>query len=193
MQPGSGMIPTGQYIHRGTGNKIFVRDCIQDGDKMMVITDKGQLTMQEFGEYFQLEEGEDLYIPTLNDLYGGKPNKSLLAQINQGLDPEDRIKFDEDKNIDNPQPTQNNVIENKPTPANKNYDLIKKVLDKFPLDRTIDFNIIEEEWPFKEFNMLVNILDVPLKDICDFVVENYFDKEHLAEALMEYFQEHIES
>ena len=92
-----------------------------------------------------------------------------------------------------PQPTQNDVIENKPTPANKNYDLIKKVLDKFPLDRTIDFNIIEEEWPFKEFNMLVNILDVPLKDICDFVVENYFDKEHLAAALMEYFQEHIES
>ena len=39
--------------------------------------------------------------------------------------------------------------------------------------------------------MLVNILDVPIKDICNYVIDNFFDKEHLAESLSEYFEEHI--
>ena len=39
--------------------------------------------------------------------------------------------------------------------------------------------------------MLVNVLDVPLKDICDYVIENYLDKEHLSESLSEYFSQHI--
>lgn len=184
---GQGMIPPGKYIHKSTGQVIHVRDCFQDGDNLVIMSDKGQLSMKQFSEYFQVEEGEDMYIPNLQDLYGGQPaNKNqLLAQINQGLDPEDRISFE--KKEDNNQPKQE--INQKPT--NKNYDLIKKVFDKYPIERTINFEIVEDEWPFKEFNMLVNVLDVPLKDICDYVIDNFLDKDHLSESLSKYFEEHI--
>ena len=190
---GSGMVPPGKYIHKSTGNVIHVRDCFQDGDKLIIMSDKGQLDMKQFSEYFQVEEGEEMYIPNLEDLYGGQSqNKNeLLAKINQGLDPEDRIKVN---NSTNNQSISTSIpIEGKieTKPINKNADLIKKVLDKFPVERTINFEIVEEEWPFKEFNMLVNVLDVPLKDICDYIIENYLDKDHLSESLIKYFEEHI--
>ena len=188
---GQGMIPPGKYIHKSTGNVIHVRDCFQDGDNLVIMSDKGQLTMKQFSEYFQVEEGEDMYIPNLQDLYGGQPqNKNeLLAKINQGLDPEDRIKVNNSEVSTTTITPSEGKIESKP--INKNADLIKKVLDKFPVERTINFEIVEEEWPFKEFNMLVNVLDVPLKDICDYVIDNFLDKDHLSESLSKYFEEHI--
>jgi len=187
---GQGMIPPGKYIHKSTGKVIHVRDSFQDGDNLVIMSDQGQLSMKEFGEYFQVEEGEELYIPNIQDLYGGVPkNKNqLLAQINQGLDPEDRIKLDTgQKTTMTNQPSK---IESSVS-SNKNYDLIKKVFEKYPIERTIKFEIVEDEWPFKEFSMLVNILDVPIKDICNYVIDNFFDKEHLSESLSEYFEEHM--
>lgn len=189
-QIGQGMIPAGKYVHKNTGQSIFVRDSVQDGESLLIITDKGQLTMKEFSEYLQVEDGEDIYIPTVNDLYGDKkPNGQLLAQINQGIDPEDRIKTTITQQ--NKNEIKQEVIEEKKQPVNKNYDLIKKVFDKFPIERTINFEIVEDEWPFKEFNMLVNVLDVPLKDICDYVIDNFLDKDHLSESLSKYFEEHM--
>ena len=116
-QVGQGMIPAGKYVHRNTGKSIYVRDSVQDGESLLVITDQGQLTMKEFSEYLQVEDGEDIYIPTVNDLYGEKkPNKQLLAQINQGLDPEDRIKTKDTTQQENQVEVQ---IEQK-QPKNKN-------------------------------------------------------------------------
>lgn len=184
---GSGMIQPGKWVNTQTGEEVFVRDSLMDGDKMVVITNKGQLPMSEFSKYIQCEEGE--VVPTLADLYG-KKDPSLIARINQGIDAEDRIKISDQNN----QPKTNNNTNAstiKKVEENPNYDLIKKVFDKYPIERTINFEIVEDEWPFKEFSMLVNILDVPIKDICNYVIDNFFDKEHLAESLSEYFEEHI--
>lgn len=182
-EQGSGMIQPGKWVNTQTGEEVFVRDSLIDGDKMVVITNKGQLSMNEFSKYIQCEEGE--VVPTLADLYG-KKDPSLLARINQGIDLEDRI-----KTIDTTNQSNINTSTVKKVEKNPNYDLIKKVFDKYPVERTINFEIVEEEWPFKEFSMLVNILDVPIKDICNYVIDNFFDKEHLAESLSEYFEEHI--
>ena len=183
---GSGMIQPGKWVNTQTGEEVFVRDSLMDGDKMVVITNKGQLSMSEFSKYIQCEEGE--VVPTLKDLYG-KRDPSLIARINQGIDLEDRIKL---SNSDNkPNITNEPISTIKKVEENPNYNLIKKVFDKYPIERTINFEIVEEEWPFKEFSMLVNVLDVPIKDICNYVIDNFFDKEHLAESLSEYFEEHI--
>jgi len=181
---GSGMIPPGKWVNTQTGEEVYVRDSLIDGDKMVVITNKGQLSMDEFSKYIQCEEGE--IVPTLADLYG-KKDPSLMARINQGIDAEDRIKIS-DPTI---QTSVNIASTFKKVEENPNYDLIKKVFDKYQIERTIKFEIVENEWPFKEFNMLVNVLDVPLKDICDYVIDNFLDKDHLSESLSKYFEEHI--
>lgn len=195
---GSGMIQVGKWVNKSTGDIVYVKQSLMDGDNLLIITDRGQLTMDEFKNYIQLEDNE--IIPSIQDLYANKTqNKQLLAQINQGIDPEDRITLNNNESV-NIQNTNENILVkglgNNNTPTinkqnNTNYDLIKRVFDKFPVERTIDFNIVEEEWPFKEFNMLVNVLDVPIKDICDYVIDNYLDKEHLSKSLLEYFKLHI--
>lgn len=192
-QPGAGMIQPGKWVNKITGEEVYVRDSLIDGDKMVVMTNKGQLSMSEFTNYIQCEDGE--VIPTLADLYG-KKDPSLLSKINQGIDSSDRIQINQNNNQTNNVTLNNNTITQTPSineqkKENPNYNLIKKVFDKHKIERTIKFEIVEEEWPFKEFNMLVNVLDVPLKDICDYVIENYLDKEHLSESLSEYFSQHI--
>ena len=183
------MISPGKWVNKLTGEEVYVRDSFVDGDNMVVMTNKGQLTMKEFTNYIQCEDGE--VIPTLSDLYG-KPDPSLLLRINQGIDAEDRIKINKESTTIIGTVNNNSVITTiEKKKENPNYDLIKKVFDKHKIERTINFEIIEDEWPFKEFNMLVNVLDVPLKDICDYVIENYLDKEHLSESLSEYFSQHI--
>ena len=187
------MISPGKWVNKLNGEEVYVRDSFIDGDNMVIMTNKGQLTMKEFTNYIQCEEGE--IIPTISDLYA-KQDPSLLLKINQGIDSEDRITFSKPSNDTsiklessfNSINISNNVINKKENP---NYNLIKKVFDKNKIERTINFEIVEDEWPFKEFNMLVNVLDVPLKDICDYVIENYLDKEHLSESLCEYFSQHI--
>ena len=210
---GSSMVAQGKWVNIHTNDVVMVRDTIQDGEQMLVITDRGQIPMKDFVNYVQIEDGE--VIPTLQDLYGNPgSNNALLAQINQGIPAEDRITTNtepinkkhsklleglgEQKQINKPKPTikedkeEKSVIEIKEEPKkNLNYELIKKVFDKFPVERSIEFSIIEEEWPFKEFNMLVNILDVPVEDICSYVIDNYLNKENLVKALTKYFQQFI--
>lgn len=197
---GGSMISQGQWVNKYNGKKIFVRDSVIDGDKMIVLTDIGQISMSEFSNnYVQCDEMD--YVPTLDDLYGHTPNEktnnALLSQINQGIPQEDRLEYNKPKpqlskvniiNNFNNSNIDNNIVEKS---KNKNYDLIKKVFDKFPLERTINFEIVEDEWPIKEFNMLVNVLDVPIKDICDYIIDSYLDKESLSNKLSEYFKEHI--
>lgn len=203
------MVQQGKWVNMYTQDIVMVRDTIQDGDQMLVITDKGQIPMKDFTNYVQLEDDE--IVPSIQDLYNGQPNNSLLAQINQGIPAEDQIttnnissvkknkkhnklleglgepiKTNSKKEQDNKKST---VKIEEETKKNSNYDLIKKVFDKFPVERSIEFSIIEEEWPFKEFNMLVNILDVPVEDICSYVIDNYLNKDNLTKALAKYFQQ----
>lgn len=196
---GGAMITPGKWTNKNTGKQVFVRDSVIDGDHMIILTDNGQISMSEFSKnYIQADDIEQ--IPSLDDLYGHAPNSktnsSLLAQINQGLDKEDKITINKvpNKPIIEKKIIDNTIIDNKSQKKqkeNKNYELIKKVFDKYPIDRTINFEIVEDEWPFKEFNMLVNILDVPVKDICDYIIDNYLDKESLSNKLSEYFKKHI--
>lgn len=196
----TGMVPTGKWTNKNTGKEIFVRDCFQDGDHMVIMTNEGQLNMQEFSQnYIQLEEGE--IIPDINDLYGGNQNpNSLLAQINKGIDKEDQIGFVNKEQMNTTNTTDVSSVQNKDILLkglgekkieNPNYKLIKKVFDKFPVERSVEFEIFKDEWPIQEFNMLVNVLDVPLKDICEYIIENYLNKEKLAEYLASYFEEYI--
>ncbi len=199
---GGSMVQPGKWVNLHTGHEVLVRDTIQDGDQMMVITDSGQIPMRDFTNYIQIEEGET--IPSLQDVYGSQVN--LQAQINQGIPTEDRISLNDttkptrnsklleglgnQKSNNIEKPKEENVIP-QPINENKNYDLIKKVFDKFPVERSLEFYIVEEEWPFKEFNMLVNILDVPVEDICSYVIDNYLNKGKLVEALTQYFTQFI--
>lgn len=187
------MIPTGRWVNRLNGKEIFVRDVVSDGDKMLVLTDQGQLPMQEFANYIQLEEGE--IIPTVADLFANNKTGNLQSQLNQGIPKEDIVgiittnnkKPEKKKQLHS---TVEKIEVKKEEPKkNNNYDLIKKVFDKFPVERSIEFSIIEKEWPFNEFKMLVNVLDVPVEDICDYVIDNYLNKENLVKSLSEYFQQ----
>lgn len=205
---GSGMVQPGKWTHKDSGHEIFVKDSVIDGDHMLIITNEGMLDMNEFQNYIQISDEE--FNASSNGVQTTN-NSDIMSQINKGLDSNDRIEKvkpqqnaklkSEDKEIFtrglgikvNKTTDTQLVDNNKPKKeVNQNYKLIEKVFEKFPAQRTIKLDIIESEWPFKEFNMLVNILDVPIEDICKYIVEKYLNIETISNTMKEYISQYID-
>lgn len=68
-------LPQGEFIDTRNGEKIVVRDNVIDGDNMMLITSKGQLSLDDFSKY---------YIQVSNDVYdeNGRKIGTDSSQIN---------------------------------------------------------------------------------------------------------------
>ena len=206
---GSGMVQPGKWTHKDSGHEIFVKDSVIDGDHMLIITNEGMLDMNEFQNYIQISDEE--YSASSNGVSQAVNNSEIMSKINKGIDSNDRIERtkpqqntkikSEDKEIFtrglgikvNKENSQNQTVESKQIKEkNQNYKLIEKVFEKFPSEHTIKLEIVESEWPFKEFNMLVNILDVPIEDICKYIVEKYINVETLSNTMKEYILQYID-
>lgn len=85
--PGGPMIQ-GKWINRLNGNIINVRDSIINGDEMMLITDKGQISMDDFSRN---------YVQASTDVYDEHGN--VIGQ--EDIDPSDIIMSSKHK-VNNP-------------------------------------------------------------------------------------------
>ena len=205
---GSGMVQPGKWTHKDSGHEIFVKDSVIDGDHMLIITNEGMIDMNEFQNYIQISDEE--FNASSNGVQMTN-NSDIMSQINKGLDSNDRIEKvkpqqntklkSEDKEIFTRglgikvnKTTDTQLVDNNKSKKeiNQKYKLIEKVFEKFPAQRTIKLDIIESEWPFKEFNMLVNILDVPIEDICKYIVEKYLNIETISNTMKEYISQYID-
>lgn len=191
----------GQWLDRRTGKTVFVRDMIQDGENMVIVSSIGTIPPEVFSNYFVRMSDED-YGNT-----GVMPEMSgdaMIAAINNGLSEEEKITAAPTildipitkKSNDN---SDNVTIENKPVnniskqKQNTNTQLIKKVFDKMNTEPQITFSVNLDEWPIKELNMLINVLDIPFDDISDYVITNYLSKEILISCFSEYLQKALEN
>ena len=57
---GSGMGLTGKWMNKRTGKAVNIRQTIQDGDNMIIISDQGQIPMGVFSRYY-VHVSDDLY------------------------------------------------------------------------------------------------------------------------------------
>ena len=54
---GSGMGLTGKWMNKRTGKAVNIRQTIQDGDNMIIISDQGQIPMEVFSrDYVQVSD-----------------------------------------------------------------------------------------------------------------------------------------
>lgn len=195
--PGGPMI-SGKWINRLTGNIINVRDSIINGDEMVLITDKGQVSMDDFSRN---------YVQASTDIYDDKGN--IIGQ--EEIDPNDIVMSS--KQINNPKlknaqqlggdiqeddmsqiMSVNNTEVNALTtpvvpvqtpkaqePQSEKVKLIKTIFDKCSQPE-INLDIEWAAFPKNELEMLMNYFGVTQEEIAEYI-SNSIEKSTIVEAV----------
>lgn len=198
----------GPWIDRRTGKTVIVRDAIQDGDQMIIISSVGQIPAEVFQNYF-VKTSEEEYSAESLGISKEVTGSELVQQINRGLDSDLQIKQTNQITLDtpiggsttettrietiteNPQVTQSSISKIKQeniVSESQNINLIKKVFEKHTNEPTINFNINIDEWPVAQLKMLISVFDVSFDEISDYIINEYLTPKILKEYFSEYLK-----
>jgi len=157
---------SGIWMNKRTGQKVNVRQSVQDGDNMIIITDKGQISMEVFSRD---------YIQASDEIY----NESGQIIDNKPMEMDEDLSAIMDYE-NNTSPTYNQV----PAPViNPNDQIIKKVFDKLSSFPEVNVEIKWDDFPEAQINTLVNFLDVKIEDISAYIVNNYINSKALSNSI----------
>jgi hypothetical protein len=186
--PGGPMIQ-GKWINRITGNIINVRDSIINGDEMLLITDQGQINMEDFSRnYVQAstdiydERGniigqeaidpEDIVMTSKQKVNNPKVNKATIdrdSKLQEDILQEDMSQITSVNNVDllhTPIDTISN--NNYKEPESEKTKLIKTIFEK-SAQPIINLDIEWAAFPKNELEMLMNYFGVTQDEIADYI------------------------
>ena len=171
---GSGMGIEGIWMNRQTGQKIRINQTVQDGDNMIIITDKGQLPMEIFSrDYIQVSD--DIYDESGKVVGKAEPTNDDVAAI---------AEYEKEYGVDPLVPQALSA------PIN-NEQIIKKVFDKLTSVPKIEVDVKWDDFPEAQINTLVEFLDVKFEDISAYIIKKYVNVEALALELTDILKEKL--
>ena len=167
---GSGMGLTGKWMNKRTGKAVNIRQTIQDGDNMIIISNQGQIPMEVFSrDYVQVSD--DIYDDSGKVVGHEEATNSDIGAIEE---------YEKMYGVDPLVPQATSTV----APIN-NEQIIKKVFDKLSSYPQIDVNIKWDNFPEAQINTLVEFLDVNIDDISAYIIKNYVNAEALALEITE--------
>ena len=181
----------GDWINKNTGQKIHVKNSVIDGDQMIIITNLGQLSMDEFSRNY-IQVSDDIYdmngkIITTNE-YAQQINKNLPKV--ETLDTQEYIINDKPVDFNNiaittdeAKATTFTINKSSNTTSITNIGLIKKVFDKVNAKPEINVTINFNEFPKEQIATLVNFLDVSIDDIANYLYTEYVNENTVKEQI----------
>ena len=184
---------TGKWTNKLTGEVINVRDSIIDGDDMIIISDKGNLSMLDFSKnYIQIsDEVYENSIPSQpanynDDMYKIDPSIKLANEYNNmsGID----LVVNDDyttESLTDPMVTQKNV-EYGSHEENPNLLMIDKLFKKIDFNPVINIEINPIGWPQSQLKMLIDIYDVTPNEIAQYLIKEYIHPEYILEQVSKY-------
>ena len=161
----NGMDIAGYWMNKRTGQKVNVRQSVQDGDNMIIITDKGQISMEVFSRDY-IQASDEIYDEN-GKVIDSKP-----------------MEMDEDLGAIMDYENNNGISAYTPAPVvNPNDQIIKKVFDKLTSFPEVKVDIKWDDFPEAQINTLVNFLDVKIEDISQYIINNYINSQALSESI----------
>ena len=161
-----GMGISGTWMNKRTGQKINVRQSIQDGDNMIIISDKGQISMDIFSRDY-IQASDEVYDES------GKVIDKTPMQFNDDM--QDILNYENGG-------VQADPIYTAPQ-VNPSDQIIKKVFDKLTSYPEVNVNIKWDDFPDAQINTLVNFLDVKIEDISKYIINNYVNSQALSDSV----------
>lgn len=173
-QNDSGIGISGRWLNKRNGQMINIRNSVMDGDNMIIITDKGQISMTEFSRDY-IQASDDIYDET------GKVIGHEEVKHEDYAENPDWLQIQETINT----PRMHNVNQPSKPVINTNDQIIKKVFDKLTTYPKINVDIKWDDFPEAQMQTLVNFLDISIDDISKYIIKNYVNVEALALEITE--------
>lgn len=176
---------SGAWMNKYTGDIVRVHNNIIDGDQMILITDKGQITMNEFSDNY-IQASEDIY----NDQ--GQIIDHAPVEI-------DEIKISQPSILDIPigmttsNYTQvikeNNTEKNKQTEEPESFKILDKFFNKIDSKENlitidIDFNILPKE----KLETIVDYMDISVEELSQYIAKKIVNTENLPNIIFNKLQ-----
>lgn len=166
---------SGTWVNKYTGEIVNVMNSVTEGNNMIIITDKGQISMDEFSkDYIQTDDpsqfqGVNNQFQDLRHLVGGGSSQQSLSE--NYLD----IPFNDIK-------SSAKQYEDKP----KENQILKKFFDKIDnKDKLLSVDFDPTILPKKELQTLITYLDVSLSEIAEYISDNVFSKQYIKNIVLE--------
>lgn len=173
-QNDSGIGISGRWLNKRNGQMINIRNSVMDGDNMIIITDKGQISMTEFSRDY-IQASDDIYDETGKIIGHEEVKHEDYAENPDWLQIQETINTPRMHNVN--QPTKHVI--------NTNDQIIKKVFDKLTTYPKINVDIKWDDFPEAQMQTLVNFLDISIDDISKYIIKNYVNVEALALEITE--------
>jgi hypothetical protein len=187
---------TGKWTHKLTGVSINVRDSIIDGDKMIIISDKGQIDMEYFSQYY-IQTSDEIYNEQgqvidnkpvdISEVYNNN-QETYYPVVNNDIKTND---------FNNEILNTNNVIKQESTPIieskpiTNNFDLIDKLFKKRNYQPVIKIDIQSSDFPLNELKMLMDIYDVGSADIANYLLKEYMNQDTICDSVLNYVEKKL--
>lgn len=184
---------SGKWVNPRTGQEVWAQRLIDDGNGALIVTDKGIITMTDFSEFVQMGEETGASIapaqPMINDNSNLMSNedKAMISGVNMNKPKPQQPQFSLDEPLTaqiNHIDTSNSYVNTTVKTESANYKMIDKLFTKFDkLDIKVDIDW--GDFPKNQIESLVDIFDVPRKEIAEYIIKKYFNSESLAEKIEE--------
>lgn len=176
---------SGTWMNKYTGDIVRVHNNIIDGDQMILITDKGQITMNEFSDNY-IQASEDIY----ND------QGQIIDHAPVAID---EIKISQPSILDIPigmttsNYTQvikeNNTEKNKQTEEPESFKILDKFFNKIDSKENlitidIDFNILPKE----KLETIVDYMDISVEELSQYIAKKIVNTENLPNIIFNKLQ-----
>lgn len=176
---------SGTWMNKYTGDIVRVHNNIIDGDQMILITDKGQITMNEFSDNY-IQASEDIY----ND------QGQIIDHAPVAID---EIKISQPSILDMPigmttsNYTQvikeNNIEKNKQTEEPESFKILDKFFNKIDNKENliaidIDFNILPKE----KLETIVDYMDISVEELSQYIAKKIVNTENLPNIIFNKLQ-----
>lgn len=185
---------TGKWINKNTGEELYVKNNIIDGDQMILITNKGTISLADFSNNY-ISVSDEIYDESGN-VIGHDDNNTTVVKPQSKPSPVKKVQTIDDQEylikdqVVTVQSTLKNTATKKETkkiPANTDtdYSLVEKLFNKVQSKPTIDLKIEWDDLPVEQILTLVNFLDIDIKDISTYIYNTYFNENEIKEKINE--------
>lgn len=183
------MMISGKWINKNNGIIINVRNSVIDVDEMILVTDHGTISMTEFTNNY-IQASDEVY-----DMNGNVVSSSPV-EFGEILQPKKTDYEEYGFSLDKPLVSNNVTVAVKPVESTKesnlsNYDLINKLFIKTKFEPKITINIDSNNFPKEQIKMLMDIYDISLDDISNYINKNYLTSEIINNSLSAFIEKNI--
>jgi len=185
---------TGKWINKNTGEELYVKNNIIDGDQMILITNKGTISLADFSNNY-ISVSDEIYDESGN-VIGHDDNNTTIVKPQSKPSPVKKVQTIDDQEylikdqVVTVQSTLKNTATKKETkkiPANidTDYSLVEKLFNKVKSKPIIDLKIEWDDLPVEQILTLVNFLDININDISTYIYNTYFNEDEIKEKINE--------